>query len=191
MGFTVTRLGESKDADFEAYARLLRQRGKNLGNLPRTPDPANPGRRWVHVWDNQTDAEDFARDIHEETGDSGWSVVPIDEPASNGPLGPVVFQLVRRSDGLSLTLHPLSRVTIQQACRSSAPSVSNAFVNLETWREFEDLRGNLGDLVETIAPALSGLSPNELRDIGYMVIDADTDRTSIHVPPAGLIAAHV
>jgi hypothetical protein len=39
MGFTVTGPEGTKDAEFEAYARLLRQHGKHLGNLPRVPDP--------------------------------------------------------------------------------------------------------------------------------------------------------
>jgi len=47
MGFTVTRPVGTKDAEFEAYVRLLRQQGKDLANLPRVPDPENPRRRWV------------------------------------------------------------------------------------------------------------------------------------------------
>ena len=36
MGFTVNRRdGYTKDAEFEAYARLLRQQGVDLGRLPR------------------------------------------------------------------------------------------------------------------------------------------------------------
>ena len=47
MGFTVTRPGGTKNAEFEAYARLLRQQGKELGNLPRVPDPENSSRPMV------------------------------------------------------------------------------------------------------------------------------------------------
>ena len=35
MGFTVTRPVGTKDAEFEAYVRLLRQQVKDLANLPR------------------------------------------------------------------------------------------------------------------------------------------------------------
>ena len=43
MAFTVTRSdGATKDAEFEAYARLLRQQGIDLGKLPRAPSRA-PG----------------------------------------------------------------------------------------------------------------------------------------------------
>jgi hypothetical protein len=44
MPFTLTWPVGMKDAEFEAYAHLLRQQGKNLGNLPTVPDPANPRR---------------------------------------------------------------------------------------------------------------------------------------------------
>ena len=45
MGFTVNRDdGMTKDAEFEAYARLLRQQGVDLGKLPRVPEPGT-GRR--------------------------------------------------------------------------------------------------------------------------------------------------
>ena len=47
MGFVVTRPVGTKDAEFEAYVRLLRQQGKDIGYLPRVPDPENPKRRWV------------------------------------------------------------------------------------------------------------------------------------------------
>ena len=35
MAYTVTRDGGTKDAEFEAYARLLRQQGVDLGKVPR------------------------------------------------------------------------------------------------------------------------------------------------------------
>jgi hypothetical protein len=50
MGFVVTGPAGTGDAEFEAYARWLHQRGKDLGNLPRVPDPQNPKRRRVSIW---------------------------------------------------------------------------------------------------------------------------------------------
>jgi hypothetical protein len=35
MGFTVTRQGGTKDVEFEAYARLLRQKGVDLASTSR------------------------------------------------------------------------------------------------------------------------------------------------------------
>jgi hypothetical protein len=107
MGFTVTRPGETKNAEFEAYARLLRQQGKELGNLPRVPDPENSARRWVYFWNTPEEAQQFADELKEETGNNGWRVEPTAALPSNGPFGPVLLQLARRSDGLMLALHPL------------------------------------------------------------------------------------
>lgn len=185
MGFTVTRPVGTKDAEFEAYVRLLRQQGKELGNLPRVPDPENPKRRWVYVWDTQQEAQHFADELKEETGYNGWRVEPTAAPPSNGPFGPVLFQLARRSDGLVLALHPLSLAMIREAFPKAPPAATNAFVNRETWNDFQQTQGSLSDLVETVIPSLTGLSMDQLTDLGYAVIDADDDRTWVYVPPAG------
>src|SRR5947208_5328526 len=154
MGFTVTRPGGTKNSEFEAYARLLRQQGKELGNLPRVPDPENPRRRWVYVWNTQEEAEQFADELKDQTGDNGWRVEPTAAPPSNGPFGPVLIQLARRSDGLVLALHPLSLAMIQEAFPGVIPGVTNAFINTQTWKEFLKTRGSLGDLVKGIVPSL-------------------------------------
>ena len=106
MGFTVTGPAGTKDAEFEAYARLLRQSGKALGNLPRVPDPQNPKRRWVYVWNTQDEAQQFVNRLKEQTGDTDWHVEPTNAQASNGPFGPILIQLARRSDGLVLRCTP-------------------------------------------------------------------------------------
>ncbi len=59
--------------------RLLRQQGKDLANLPRVPDPENPRRRWVCVWNTQ-EAQQFADELKEQTGDNGWRVEPTAAP---------------------------------------------------------------------------------------------------------------
>ena len=49
MAFTVGRNdGFTKDAEFEAYARLLRQQGVDLGNCHACR--ARDWRRWLYVW---------------------------------------------------------------------------------------------------------------------------------------------
>jgi len=48
MGFAVTRRGGTKDIEVEGYVRLLRQKGIDLSNLLRIPEPGT-GRRWLHV----------------------------------------------------------------------------------------------------------------------------------------------
>ncbi|HWG46731.1 MAG TPA: hypothetical protein VN688_28470 [Gemmataceae bacterium] len=186
MGFTVTRPAGTKDAEFEAYTRLLRQQGKNLGNLPRVPDPENPGRRWVYMWNTQEEAQQFADELTEQTGENGWRVESTVAPPSNGPFGPVLFQLARRSDGLMLALHPLSLAMIQEALPDATPGVTNTFIDTQTWNDFLKTQGSLSDLVAEIVPLLTGLSRNQLTDFGYAVIDADTDQTWVYVPPAGV-----
>jgi hypothetical protein len=191
MGFTVTRPVGTKDAEFEAYVRLLRQQGKDLANLPRVPDPEDPRRRWVYVWNTQEEAQQFADELKEQTGDNGWRVEPTAAPPSNGPFGPVLIQLARRSDGLVFALHPLSRAMIQDSFPGSTPAATNAFINTQTWNDFLKTQGSLSDLVEEIVPTLTGLNIEQLTDLGYAVIDADNDRTWVYVPPAGAAQGQV
>ena len=189
MGFTVTRPGGTKDVEFETYTRLLRQHGKELGNLPRVPDPANPTKRWVYVWNTQEEAQRFADELQEQTGDSGWHVEPTDAPPSNGPFGPVLIQLARRSDGLMFSLHPLSLAMIREAFPNAKRRATNASISMQTWNDFSRARGNLSDLVEEVLPSLTGLNMEQLADLGYAVLDAETDRTWLYVPPAGVVQA--
>lgn len=186
MGFTVTRPAGTRDAEFEAYVRLLRQQGKDLGKLPRVPDPQNPKRRWVYVWNTKEEAQQFANDLMEETGDNGWHVEPTAAPPSQGPFGPVLFQLARRSDGSELALHPLSRALIREAYPEAKPGMANAIINTQTSNGFLKAPHGLTDVVEEIAPALTGLSMVQLNDLGYAVIDADTDQTWLYAPPASV-----
>ncbi len=190
MGFAVIRPGGTKDGEFETYVRLLRQHGKDLGNLPRVPDPEDPSRRWVYVWNSQDEAQRFADELNQETGDGTWQVAATAAPPSNGPFGPVLIQLARRADGLVFALHPLSVAMIREAFPGGKPSATNAFIDRQRWDDFLRTRGSLGDLVKEITPSLTGLDSSQLVDLGYAVIDADTDRTWVYVPPAGVVSAH-
>lgn len=187
MGFAVSLPMGTKDAEFETYVRLLRQQGKELGNLPRVPDPENPGRRWVYVWNTEEEAKQFANELTDQTGIEGWQVETTAAPPSNGPFGPVLIQLARRSDGLVLTLHPLSLSMIREAYPKAKPSATNSFINTQTWRDFLSKHGDLSDLIKEIVPHLTGLSMDNLNEVGYAVIDADNDRTWAYVPPAGVV----
>src|SRR5438552_15727012 len=108
MGFTVTHQGGAKDAEFQAYARLLRQRGADLGKLPRVPEPGT-NRRWLYVWNTRAEAQAFAEELRERTGDPAWQVAEVNGPASEGPLSRLLIQLARQADGLTFALHPPSR----------------------------------------------------------------------------------
>lgn len=180
MGFTVTRKGSTKDSEFEAYARLLRQQGKKLGDLPRVPDPENPKRRWVYVWNNQEEAQGFATELQQQTGDTGWRVQPTAAPPSHGPFGPLLFQLARRADGSVLALHPLSLAIIREAFPAAKPGAADAVLNVQ----FSN--GVSIDLIREVLPSLTGLDRSQLAEVGYALIDADTDQTWLYVPPASV-----
>ena len=126
MGFTVNHLGGTKDAEFEAYVRLLRQTGVDLGKLPRVPEPGPQKRRWLYVWSTEQAAQDFATELKERTGDPDWEVVQTPSPPSEGPMGPLLIQLVRQANELTFALHPLSRAMLQSAFpdAATAPTVS-------------------------------------------------------------------
>jgi hypothetical protein len=183
MGFTVTRPGGTKDAEFQAYARLLRQKGVDLGKLPRVPEPGT-NRRWLYVWNSQADAQAFANELKEHSGDPGWQVVQVNGPPSVGPLGPVLIQMVRQAEGLTFRLHPLSRAMIRSAFPDAVSPTTYASIDPSNWDDFRKKKGGLADLVRELAPNLTGLMPEQLAALGYAVVDADTDETLVFVPPA-------
>src|SRR5438309_11516667 len=131
MGFTVFRPGGTMDGEFQTYARLLRQTGKDLGKLPRVAEPGT-NRRWLYVWNTQEEAEAFAEEMKERTGDPTWEVKKVSAPPSEGPLGPLVVQLDRQATGLTFALHALSRALIKSAF-PDAIGTTNIFIDLATW----------------------------------------------------------
>lgn len=182
MGFTVTRQGGTKDAEFDAYARLLRQRGIDLGNLPRVPEPGTR-RRWLYVWNTRAEAESFAEELRKRTKDSAWEVVPVNAHASEGPLGPIIIQLARRAQGLTFVLHPLSLAPIRSAFPEAVPTTS-AFIDTQRWYDFLKRGGDLAKLTRQIAPSLTGLKEEQLEQIGYAIVDDEKNQTLVYVQPA-------
>jgi hypothetical protein len=182
MGFTVTRPGGTKDAEFQTYARLLRQRGVDLGRLPRVPEPGT-NKRWLYLWKTQADAQAFADELKQQSGDPAWQVVPVNAPASEGPLGPILIQMVRQADGLTFGLHPLSRAMIRSAFPNAVSSTTYASIDPASWEDFRKKKGGLANLVRQLAPNLTGLTQEQLETLGYAVVDADTSETLVFVPP--------
>ncbi len=185
MSFVVTHAVEKGEAPFAAYARLLRQRGENLSDLPRVEDPSEPGRRWVRAWTTEEEAARFADELKAETGDDAWCVVSTSLSPSNGPFGPLPIHLTRSSDRLTFALHPLSRAVIHGVYPDALPVATTTAIGGEEWRDFR-ARATLADLVLNLAPALTGLDMAQLNDLGYALMDADTERTCVYVPPASL-----
>lgn len=187
MPFTVNRNdGCTKDAEFEAYSRLLRQQGVDLGNLPRAPEP-DTGRRWLYVWDSQEDAQRFADELQRRTRDKAWVVERVEAPPSEGPMGPVIVQVGRRASGLVFGLHPLSRAMIKSAYPEAQGTASTVSVNFDTYQEFLTTHGSMDTLAREIVPTLTGLSLPDLEVLGYALIEDDTDRTLVFVRPGDLV----
>ncbi|HEU5119103.1 MAG TPA: hypothetical protein VFT74_21110 [Isosphaeraceae bacterium] len=187
MPFTVNHDSEmTRDAEFEAYARLLRQRGVDLGRLPRAPEPET-GRRWLYVWDSQEAAQDFAAELRRRTGEN-WNVIEVNAPPSEGPLGPIIVQVGRRADGLVFGLHPLSRTMIRSAFPTANPSATTVSIRVETLHDFQTTHGSIGDLAREVVPSLTGLGLQDLETLGYALIEDDTNRTLAFVRPGDLAA---
>jgi hypothetical protein len=183
MAFTVNRTdGGTKDAEFEAYARLLRQQGVDLGKLPRAPEPGT-GRRWLYVWQNQEDADAFANELRKRTRDNHWAVVEVEAPPSEGPMGPIIVQVGRRSTGLVFELHPLSRAMIQSADPQANLTTKTVSINFTTLQDFTTTHGSIEDLAAKLLPVMTGLPLDELQKLGYAFIEDGTDRTLVYVKP--------
>jgi len=187
MAFTVHRNdGMTKDAEFEAYARLLRQHGVDLGKLPRAPEPGTR-RRWLYVWDSREKAQAFADELRKRTRDNAWIVVEVEAPPSEGPMGPIIIQVGRRANGLVFGLHPLSRAMIQSAFPGARASATTVSVNFETPHDFQTTHGSIKDLAGKIVPTLTGLEQQELEKLGYALIEDGSDRTLVFVRPGDLV----
>ncbi len=186
MAFTVTSYdGLTKDAEFEAYARLLRQQGVDLGNLPRAPEP-NTGRRWLYVWDSQAKAKTFADELTRRSGGRPWVVVEVDAPPSEGPLGPIIVQVGRRASGYVFGLHLISRAMIQSAYPKAKGAANTASISFDTFQDFLTTHGSIKELAREVVPTLTGLTLQELETLGYALIEEDTDRTLDFVKPTDL-----
>ena len=171
MGFTVTRQGGTKDVEFEAYARLLRQKGVDLAKLNRVPEPGT-GRRWLYVWNVEADAQAFADELKKRTRDNAWEVVQVNAPPSEGPLGPVEIQVGRQSNGWTFALHPFSRQMLQEVFPNSC-RVPSVFIAADSRQPLLPTMGDLADLSEQVAIILTGVSIDQLTDKfgGYRVYD--------------------
>lgn len=182
MVFTVTRNdGHTKDSEFEAYTRLLRQQGVDLGKLPRVPEPGT-GRRWLHVWDTREKAQAFATELSKQTSNS-WIPVEVNAPPSEGPMGPLVVQVGRRGDGLVFGLHAMSRAIMQSAFPALSGCMVTVLIDFETYQDFRARYGDIANLAREVVPTLTGLNPSELERVGYVLIEEDSDQTLVFVRP--------
>lgn len=187
MPYTVTHKdGATKDAEFEAYARLLRATGVDLGHLPRVPEPGT-GRRWLYVWGNAQEAKNFAERLNARSTQQPWEVTEVAAPPSEGPMGPLIIQVGRRSNGLVFGLHPLSRTLIQSVFSKAKGVASTVAINFETLHDFKTTHGSIEDLAKEIVPTLTGLSIDQVKQLGYALIEDDTDKTLVFEAPGDMV----
>jgi hypothetical protein len=172
--YTVAPRPKATPADHAEYARLLRQQGIDLANAPRVLEPVSG--RWLFVWEHEPDARRFAKELARITSADAWRVEKVTGHASLGPLGPLMVELSRRSDGLLFGLHPLSRLVLQTAFPACI-GASSVFYDAQRWRDYRQSGGRFDDLAWKMALALTGLPEDQLDEIGIVVIDDDTDET--------------
>ena len=174
MPYTVAPRHAQPPTGFEEYARLLNERGIDLARAPRVLEPASG--RWLYVWDDQAGARRFAGELARRTSADAWRVEKVISPASPGPLGPLLVELVRRSDGLLFGLHPLSRMLLESVY-PDAVGASSVFFEARRWHDFRQSGGQFDDLAWQMSLSLTGLSEDQLETIGVAVVDDDTDET--------------
>ena len=143
----------------------------------------------MYVWNTPAEAEAFANELKEQTNDPAWEVVEVSASPSEGPLGPVVIQMVRQAEGLTFALHPLGRALIRSAFPQAVSSTTYATIDTANWYDFRKSKGGLRELAREVVPGLTGLNLAQLETLGYSVIDADSGETLVSTPPAEAGAA--
>jgi hypothetical protein len=182
MPFTVMRPGGVKDVKYRPYLRLLRQRGIDLGKARRVAEPER-AQRWLPVWDTRSEAQDFVDELVKRTT-PGWQVAETSQPISTGPLGPILFQLVRSGVQITVAVDTLSRIVIQSAYPEALPVLSYAIVDEATWENFCRKGGDLPLLVQQLGPLLTGLTLEQMQTLGFAVADEHTEETVLVEAPA-------
>jgi hypothetical protein len=169
--YTVTKRGGAKDLEFEAYIRLLEEKGIDIIDMPRVLESGTPN-RWVYVWESKDEAREFAEDLRKRTKDRNWIVHEFDTEKpklGKGPLGPLEVMVSRHSDGFSFALHPFSEELVKRKY-PQANTVPSIFIRWDTRTDFEQQYP--GTLMDHVAMILTGLQLEEIEEFaGYRVYD--------------------
>jgi hypothetical protein len=182
---------ETKEADYRAYADLLRQLGPEVDGKP--PVESSFGRKWLHVWEARDQAEQFATRLRQVTRNQDWEVYdlspprPPSEEADKRP-EPVVVLIGRQSHGVAYGLYPTSLTRIQQQFPQAHPK-ETVFIGTGNQAGAEASRG---PIFEQVALLLTGLSREELLAAGgFRVVDPLTDLVLYDLePPAEVVGCH-
>ena len=176
--FAVGLPNGTRDAEFQAYVKLLRDRGIDL-DRPRVEDSF--GRKWLHVWENRGDAEKFAAQLRKQRRNPNWEVYELVPPTlatqvASEDSGPIVILVGRQSDGNTYELHPNSlRLLRKKFSRISMNP--NVFVGRETPADHEESVGKA--TYDQVVTLLTGLDVTRILDAfgGYRVVDPVSNLT--------------
>ncbi len=92
--------------------------------------------------------------------------------------------MVRQPKQLTFALHPLSRALIRSAFPDSIITTTYSLIDAATWDEFRKKRGDIDLLISEIAPSLTGLTHDQLQQVGYSVFDVESRKMTVLAPPA-------
>ena len=76
---------------------------------------------------------------------------------------------------------------IQSAMPNADGTATTIAVNFETINDFLNSHGSIADLAREVVPTLTGLKLRDLERLGYALIEEDTDRTLVFMPPGDLV----
>lgn len=172
MAYTVARKGGASHHQFETYDRLLRQQGVDIARMPRAPDPESP-ERWLYVWDRDDEAQAFAQELRKRSGDENWQVLEVNGETSEGPLGPILIQVDRQSNGWVFAIHPLSRVMLR-SFYPDAKGPPTVFIGSGQQYHLSATQADFSDQIERIAAMLTDLTWEQILQLGCRVVDVES-----------------
>jgi hypothetical protein len=165
----------NKPRDFDTYVQLLQQQGYTRDGSTRVEDSF--GRKWLHVWNDRSQAEQFANRLRHVTGNRDWEVYDLSPPrlpgeGQDGRSGPIEILIGRQRDGATYSLHPNSLKLIREWFPQVHPRPT-VFIGRSTQDNIEASAGSINDQVAII---LTGLSLRQMNELGgYRVVDPLTD----------------
>jgi hypothetical protein len=77
---------------------------------------------------------------------------------------------------------------IQTAYPRAKPTATIS-INFQTLQDFTTAYGSIANLAAEVVPTLTGLERPELGKLGYALIEDDSNRTLVFVPPGDLVQA--
>jgi hypothetical protein len=167
----------NKQSEFDAYVKLLRQQGLVTSESDSTRVENSFGRKWLHVWNDRGEAERFASQLRQVTGNRDWEVYDLSPPRpADGEhgrsSGPVDILIGRQAEGYTYSLHPNSVKLIRQRFPQVHPRPT-VFIGRDSQTAIEP---GAEWPYDQIARILTSLPPGGLNDLGgYRVLDPLTD----------------